>query len=229
MCTTVETVGECLGKPVFDPYGRKLGHIVSFYSDIDGKIRALEVNLGDLEYKEIPVERIRLTAEGVILMPEHEYEALLVENRLKLIKARLASIEELYSRKELATHVYENLKKKLEEELTAIKSRSKEVKENLRKRLHEIEEQIAEVEKAIGALKTSYLAGEIQEKPYLTALDIMKKSLETFLKEKDEVKKHLDKIESLEALPLAPAISLQQSKEPTQDASKQPMNVVVVG
>ncbi|MEM4005050.1 MAG: CdvA-like protein, partial [Desulfurococcaceae archaeon] len=174
-------------------------------------------------------ERIKLATEGVVLIPEYEYDALIVENRLKLIKARLASIEELYSRKEIATHVYENLKKKLEEELTVIKSRSKEVKENLRKRLHEVEEQIAEVEKAIGALKTSYLAGEIQEKPYLTALDIMKKSLEIFLKEKDDIKKHVDKIESLEALPLAPAISLQQSKSSAQSTPSQPMNVVVVG
>jgi hypothetical protein len=62
----------------------------------------------------------------------------------------------------------------------------------------------------------------------------MKKSLETLLREKDNVKKHIDKIESLEALPLAPAIGLQQAagtqqaKTTPQSQSTQPMNVVVV-
>ncbi|MEM4933424.1 MAG: CdvA-like protein, partial [Desulfurococcaceae archaeon] len=118
-------------------------------------------------------------------------------------------------------------KKKLEDELANIKARAKEVKDALRARLHEVEEQIAEIEKAITSLKTSYIAGEIPERPYLTALDIMKKSLEVFLKEKDSIRKHIDKIESLEALPISPAISIQQIKEEVGE-QKQPVNVVVV-
>jgi len=234
MYLTIETIGECLGKPVIDPYGRRIGFLVSFYSDVDGRVKYVEVNIGDYEYREIPVDRIKISPEGIVVIPEYEYEAIIVENRLKNIKGRLASLEELYSKKEIATHVYESLKKKLEEELAAVKAKSKDVKEALRKKLHEIEDQIAEVEKSMGALKTSYLAGEISEKPYLTAIDIMKKSLEILQREKDNVKKHVDKIESLEALPLAPAIGLQQAIETQQvkttqsSQSTQPLNVVVV-
>lgn len=229
MCISVEKINECLGKPVFDPYGRRLGYIVSFYSDVDGKIRALELNIHDTEYREIPIERFKINAEGVVLIPEYEYQALLVENRLKVIKSRLSSLEELYSRKEIPTHVYENYKKNLDNELASIKNKAKEVKEILRKKLHEIEEQLIEVEKAMGALKTSYLAGEIEEKAYLTAIDSMKKTHEILLKEKEAIKKHLDKIESLEALPLSPGVSLQQTKEQSQERTgQQPINVVLV-
>lgn len=228
MCTSIEVMNECLGKPVYDPYGRKLGYIVSFYSDVDAKIRSVEINIHDTEYKEIPMERFKLATEGVILMPEYEFNALLVENRLRVVKSRLSSLEELYSRKEIPTHVYENLKKGLDDELAAVKNKAKEVKDLLRRRLHEVEEQLSEVEKAIGALKTSYLAGEIQEKSYLTALDMMKKTLEILVKEKDNVKKHLDKIESLEALPLTTALGVPQQKETTQEKSSQPINVVLV-
>ncbi|MEM0217926.1 MAG: CdvA-like protein, partial [Desulfurococcaceae archaeon] len=79
----------------------------------------------------------------------------------------------------------------------------------------------------MAALKTSYLAGEIPEKPYLLAVDIMKKSLEILLKEKESLKKHLDLIESLEVIPLSPAVGLatQESKGQSED---QPMQVVVV-
>ncbi len=228
MCTTIETIGECLGKPVVDPYGRRLGYIVSYYSDADGRIKGLEININDVEYREVSIERIQVGQSGIILIPEYEYDAIVVENRLKNVKSRLASLEELYSKKEIATHVYEAQKKKLEEELAVIKARAKEVKDALRNRLHEVEEQIAEIEKAMGALKTGYLAGEIQDKPYLTALDIMKKTMEMFLKEKDNIKKHLDKIESLEALPVSPVIGLQQTKEQSKGQSSQPMNVVVI-
>lgn len=227
VCNTIETVAECLGKPVADPYGRRLGFIISYYSDVDGRIRALEVNFGDNEFKEVPIERFKVVAEGIILVPEYEYNAIIIENRLKLVKSRLASLEELYTRKEVAAHVYESLKKKLEEEFAEIKARAKDVKDMLRSRLHEVEDRVAELEKAIGALKTGYIAGEITEKPYLTAIDIMKKSMEILMKEKENIRKHLEKIESLEALPLSPAIGVQQVKESTQE-QKQPFSVVVV-
>ncbi|MEM4481832.1 MAG: CdvA-like protein [Desulfurococcaceae archaeon] len=227
MCTTIENVVECLGKPVVDPYNRRLGYITSFFSDVDGRVKSLEVNFHDEEYKEVAIDRFKISAESIVLMPEYEHRALVTENRLKLIKSRLASLEELYSRKEVPSHVYESLKKRLEEELASVKASAREVKDILRSKLHEIEDQIAEVERAAAALKTSYIAGEISEKPYLTVADMMKKSLETFQKEKDNIKKHLDKIESLEALPIGPAISAQQIKG--TEGQQEPMQVVVLG
>ncbi|MEM4101113.1 MAG: CdvA-like protein [Desulfurococcaceae archaeon] len=227
MYTDIGKLVDVLGKPVVDPYGRRLGYVVSIYSNADGKVTSLEVNYNDVEYKEIPIERFNITAEAVVLIPDHEYKALIVENRLKIIKSRLASLEDLYAKKEVPTHAYEAFKKKLESEIVSVKAMSKEVKDSLRKRIHEVEDQIAEVEKAMAALKTSYLAGEIPEKPYLLAVDIMKKSLEILLKEKESLKKHLDLIESLEVIPLSPAVGLatQESKGQSED---QPMQVVVV-
>ncbi|MCC6025316.1 MAG: CdvA-like protein [Desulfurococcaceae archaeon] len=229
VCETIEKVTECLNKPVVDPYGRRLGFIVSYYSNSDGKVYALEVNFNDTNYKEIPIERFTTSVEGIVLIPEHEYNAMLVENRIRIVKSRIASLEDLYSRKEIPVHVYEQFKKRLEEELTKLKSLAREVKEALRKRIHEIEDLIAEVEKSMSVLKTSYLAGEISEKPYLDALGSMKKSLEILMKEKDSLKKHIDAIESLEALPLAPAISAKQpEKTPIPTQQSQPVQVVVV-
>ncbi|MFZ8782768.1 MAG: CdvA-like protein [Desulfurococcaceae archaeon] len=229
VCETIEKVTECLNKPVVDPYGRRLGFIVSYYSNSDGKVYALEVNFNDINYKEILIDRFTTSVEGVVLIPEHEYNAMLVENRIRIVKSRIASLEDLYSRKEIPVHVYEQFKKRLEEELTKLKSLAREVKETLRKRIHEIEDLIAEVEKSMSVLKTGYLAGEISEKPYLDALGSMKKSLEILMKEKDSLKKHIDAIESLEALPLAPAISVKQpEKTPLPTQQSQPVQVVVV-
>lgn len=227
MCTDVSKIVDVLGKPVTDPYGRRLGYAVSIFSNADGKVVSLEVNYNDLEHREIPIERFNITPDAVVLIPEHEFKALLVENRLKIIKGRLASLEDLYAKKEIPTHAYEAFKKKLESEIVNIKNMSKEVKDALRRRIHEVEDQIAEVEKAIASLKTSYLAGEIPEKPYLTAVNIMKRSLEILLKEKDALKKHLDLIESLEAMPITSAVGLTV-QERTGQSETQPVQVVVV-
>ena len=223
----VSKIVDYLGKPVVDPYGRRLGYIVSFYSDADGKVVAVEVNFNDQEYKEVPIERFNFAGDTAVLIPEHEYKAVLVENRLKIIKSRLASLEDLYSKKEIPTHAYELFKKKLESEVVSAKNMAKEVKEALRKRLHEIEDQIAEIEKALAALKTSYFSGEVPEKAYLTAIDIMKKNLEMLSKEKEAIKKHVDLIESLEALPLTPAAGLA-GQEKQSSPSEGPIQVVVL-
>jgi DNA repair exonuclease SbcCD ATPase subunit len=229
VCESIEKIAECLNKPVVDPYGRRLGYIVSYYSNVDGRVYALEVNFNEVEYREVPIERFSASVEGVVLIPEHEYNATLIENRLKIVKARLASLEDLYSKKEIPIHVYEGFKKKLEEELAKLKNSAREVKEVLRKRIHEVEGLIAEVEKSMGSLKTSYLSGEIPEKPYLEALNSMKKSLEILIKEKESLKQHIDAIESLEALPLAPAIGVKQAeKTPPSQPQGQPMQVVLI-
>jgi hypothetical protein len=228
VCETIDKVSECINKPVVDPYGRRLGYIVGYYSNSDGKVYALEVNFNDVDYKEMPIERFTTSVEGIVLIPEHEYNASLIENRLRIVKARIASLEDLYSKKEIPVHVYEQFKKRLEEELAKLKGGAREVKEALRKRIHEVESLIAEVEKTMGVLKTSYLSGELPEKPYLDAIGSMKKTLEILTREKNALKKHIDTIESLEALPLTPAISVKQTEKTPTTQQSQPIQVVLV-
>ncbi|MCC6011266.1 MAG: CdvA-like protein [Desulfurococcaceae archaeon] len=228
VCETIEKITECINKPVVDPYGRRLGYIVGYYSNSDGKIYALEVNFNDVDYKEISIERFTTSVEGIVLVPEHEYNATLVENRLRIVKARIASLEDLYSKKEIPVHVYEQFKKRLEEELAKLKGNAREVKEALRKRIHEVEGLIAEVEKTMGVLKTGYLSSELPEKPYLDAIGSMKKTLEILTREKDTLRKHIDTIESLEALPLTPAISMKQPEKTPTTQQSQPVQVVLV-
>jgi len=228
VCESIEKITECINKPVVDPYGRRLGYIVGYYSNSDGRVYALEINFNDSDYKEVSIERFTTSVEGIVLVPEHEFNATQIENRLRIVKARIASLEDLYSKKEIPVHVYEQFKKRLEEELAKLKGAAREVKEALRKRIHEVEDLIAEVEKTMGILKTSYLSGEIPEKPYLDALGSMKKTLEILTREKDSLKKHIDTIESLEALPLTPAIGMKQPEKTPTTQQTQPMQVVLV-
>ncbi|MEM4757325.1 MAG: CdvA-like protein [Desulfurococcaceae archaeon] len=229
MSLSVDKVGEYLGKPVNDPYGRRVGYVIGFYSDSDGNVLSFEVSFGDNDFKQISIDRFRFEEGNIILIPEWEYNAIMVDNRLKRIKSRLAALDELYARKEIPAHAYEEYKKKLDENLVKVKEEVKNTKEMLRKRIHDIEDQIVEVEKAMTFLKVSYISGEIYEKPYKTAMDLLRKSLEILSNEKDSVKKHLDRIEALESMPISVMAPGQVGKQPeSQLPVKQPMQVVVL-
>ncbi|MEL9908039.1 MAG: CdvA-like protein [Desulfurococcus sp.] len=224
---TVEKIDEYLGKPVNDPYGRRVGYIVGFYSDSDGNISSLEVSFNDFDFKQIEIERFRFENGNIILLPEWEYMAIVLENRLERVKKRAAALEELNSRKEIPKHTYEEFKKKLEESLIKLKEDSKNVKEVLRRRMHEIEDMIVELEKAVTAVKVSYIGGEIPEKAYKASMDHLRRNLDILNSEKASVKNHLDRIEALENLPVDTAVKVSVVAE-TPSKSQQPIPVVVV-
>ncbi|WP_440059850.1 CdvA-like protein [Thermogladius sp. 4427co] len=230
MDIVVDHIDEYLGKPVSDPYGRRLGFIIGFYSDSDGRVRSLEVNLGDVEFKQIDIARFRFENGEVVLLPEWEYQALQLENRILRLKKRMAALEELNARKDLPKHAYDTFKKSLEEELAKVKEDTKNVKDLLRKRMHELEDMIVELEKAMTSVKISYLSGEIPEKAYKAAVEQIRKHLDSCETEKESVKKHLDKIEALEAQPveLAPKIVAPSQAQPAAQPANQPLSVIVV-
>jgi flagellar hook-basal body complex protein FliE len=223
----VEDIENYLGKPVNDPYGRRVGHIVSFYSDPDGNVVALEISFGDFEFKEVSIDRFNFDSGEIILVPEWEYEAKKIENRLERLKKRVTALEDLYAKKEIPRHTYEVFKKKLDEALVNAKEESKKVKDLLKKRQYELEDIILELEKAMTSLKVSYIAGEVPDKAYKTAADQIRKHIEHAQLEKESVKKHLEKIEVLETQPVDIGVSTNTSEEKAPEQN-QSLPVVVL-
>lgn len=229
MSLKVDRVEEYLGQSISDPYGRKVGHIIGFYSDPDGNITSFEVSFGDSYYREIPVDMFKFDSNGIVMLPEWEYEAVKIERRLETVKKRLAALEELYGRKEIPQHSYEVFKKRLTDAIAKLSEESKKVKEELRKRIHDIEDQIVEIERAMTAVKMSYIGGEITEKPYRLAMEHLRRNLDILTREKESVKKHIDRIEALESIPSQALISAPSAPAAEEAAPQsQPMNVVVL-
>lgn len=226
MGVKVENIDEFLGKPVNDPYGRRIGYLISFYSDSDGNVTSLEVSIGDFEFKQFPIDRFRFENGSIILLSEWEYNAVLTENRLERLKKRIAALEQLKTNNEVPKHAYEEYKKKLDEMLIKIKEDAKAVKDMLRKRLYEIEDIVVELEKCMTNLKVSYMGGEIPEKSYKMAIDLVRKNMDVVMLEKESVKRHLERIEALETRP-EDVIVKKEEGGITQE-SKQPMQVVVL-
>ncbi len=228
MNVSVETVEKYLGQAVKDPYGRVVGHLISFYSNSDGYVTDLEVCFGETSFKQVNVDRFEFTGEGVTLIPEWQYEAEKTAQRLERLKKRLHALEDLYSKKEIPRHAYDLFKKRLEEELMKAKEEARKVKEMLKTKIHELEDTIVELEKAFTSIKMSYIAGEVSDKTYKAAAEQLRKHIEYAVDEKDDVKKFMEKIEKLENQPIDMSPVTPPSKTEEIPSQTQPLPVVVI-
>lgn len=224
---TIERMEKYLGQPVKDPYGRVLGTVISFYSDSDGYVTSVEICLGETKFMQVPIDRVKLNNDALVLLPEWQYEAEKVAKRLERLRKRVHAIEDLYAKKEIPRHAYEVFKKKLDEELAKVKEKAEKVKEDLKKKLHELEDTIIQLERAFTAVKISYIAGEIGDKAYKQAADHLRRYLEYTMAERDDVKRYIERIEKLETQP-PPLHRAPEKVEGEVPGGEQPLPVVVI-
>lgn len=226
---TVDSMDKYIGQKIKDPYQRAIGSLVSIYSDIDGNVKAVEVLLGDVQFRTLPADRIIIQKDDVILLPEWKYNARKVIERMERAKARAKALDELYAKGEIPKHAYDEYKNNVARDLESLKKDANDAKDLIRKRINELEDQIVQIEKAITALKMSYIAGEIGERGYKPAVDILRQNRDRNLDEKNEAKKFLDIIVKLETSSLENEAVLKEilQEAPKSVASEQPIVVEV--
>lgn len=229
---TVDEIEKSLGSKVKDPYGRVLGFLVSIYSDIDGTVSGVEILREDGFLSSVPSERVSITTEGIVIIPEWRIEAFKVEQQLDRARKRLRALEDLFLSKEIGSQAYEEMKKSLEATLARLKERSKQVRGMLRKRLGELEDEILHIDKAINHLKLGYTSGEIGEQRYKDSVEMLRSSKNRALDEKRDLEKHIELLEKLEteaSIPQKIAPEIQQPKiEAPQQAQQKPIEVRIV-
>uniref|UniRef100_A0A7J3ZLJ9 CdvA-like coiled-coil domain-containing protein n=1 Tax=Fervidicoccus fontis TaxID=683846 RepID=A0A7J3ZLJ9_9CREN len=196
---TVDMIEKYIGQKVKDPYDRTIGTLTSVYSDVDGVVNAVEILLGDSVFKTFEARMLTIKNGELVLLPEWKFKSMKIIEKLERGRRRARALEDLYSKGEIPKHTYDEFKAKLTRDLERLKGEAKEVKELIRKRIHELEDQIVQAEKALTALKVSYIAGEIGERGYKPAVDILRQGRDRNLEEKSDAKRVLELIQRLEA------------------------------
>jgi uncharacterized membrane protein len=234
---SIEEVEKYLGSKITDPYGRVVGVLSSIYSDVDGNVSGVEVVSEDYSIKYVGSERLVISHDGLIILPEWKVEALKVEAQLDRARKRARAIEDLYLNKEISSQAYEEMKKQIEATLSRLKEKAKQVRSVLRKRLGEVEDEILHVDKAMNHLKLVYTSGEISEQRFKQSIDMLRSSKNKFIEEKKDLEKHIELIEKLETEISAPVkqpqittISPQPVQQPqtAQSQNQQsPINVII--
>ncbi|MEM2203770.1 MAG: CdvA-like protein [Sulfolobales archaeon] len=231
---SIDEIEKHLGSKVRDPYGRILGVLSSIYSDVDGSVTGIEVMREDGYLSYIPSERVNVSPETLIVLPEWRVEAIRVEQQLDRTRKRARALEELFSSKEIGSQAYEEMKKSLEATLSRLKEKAKSVRNTLRKRLGELEDEILHIDKAINHLKLGYTSGEIGEQRFKTSIEGLRSSKARAIDEKSDIEKHLELLEKLENEAIVPQkipIDVQTTQpkiETPQQPQSKPIEVRIV-
>ncbi len=235
MVITIEAIAPYVGQPIYDVYGRKVGILVGFSSEVDGTVTAVEILKNDREYETIPPERIEVTTDGIRILPLWLINARAIERRFDHVKKRLRALEELHRKNQIPRYAYDEIKAKLMKEYEKVREDAKKLKEELKKVISEIDSFVAHLEKVMTSLMVTYTAGEISEQGFKVSMDHLKFAKQTALDEKHDIERHIMIIERLEHETVTkPEEVVERQPQPVEETvsaveSSEPIVVRVVG
>ncbi len=235
MSLRVEIVSHLVGQEVEDSYGRVLGILVSFNSDVNGNVKSIEVKVADKGLESVEGDRLQVNDGKLTILPEWKYEALKVIEALDRAYRRRRALETITSSSDIPAEIVENLKRVLNEEIKNLKIRAEKVGRMIKDRLATIEDESLHISKAIVDIQTLYFSGEVGEKSYTQSMNHLKKLREKLMEEKNDAKKTLDKLEKTVEATLTQQqpqkiIAQQEQKQQQpqkQDTQQTPVPVVV--
>ena len=217
MTLKVEGVAPLVGLEVEDSYGRSLGILVSIASDVDGRVKAVEVKVADRGIETIPGDRLVLKDGKLIAIPDWKYEALKTIEALDRAYRRRRALETMVS-SDIPGEVVEELKRGLSEEIKSLKIRAEEVKRMIKDRIAAIEDESIQVARAIVNIQVLYFSGEVGEKSYTQSINHLRKLREKLLEEKNDAKRTLERLEkTLEAVTSPTPLETRKQEEKKQE------------
>ncbi|BFH74268.1 cell division protein CdvA [Sulfurisphaera javensis] len=218
MPISVDVLTKFVGQKIKDVYGRDVGSIIHVYTEIDGTVTGIEISYGN-SFVTVSPDMIKMDGDSIVLLPEWKTEAIKILGYMEKIRRRQKALEELYSKQEIPKSMYDDMKRKLDSELLKLREEHTKLKSKLKTRLNEIEDQLAQIDKATISLKMSYISGELPEVAYKNSMEILRQSKESYTLERDDIKKTLDKLDGLdkEGIDIKPSPSLTtQQEQPTK-------------
>jgi len=218
MTVPSESLVKSVGQLIKDVYGREIGYIVSVNTEVDGSVTEVAI-ARDSTIMVVDPSRFKLEGDTLVIIPEWKAETQKVTSSLDKIRRKLKALEELYNRGEIDRSDYEEMKRKFNSESNKLKESVSKLKSTLKNRLSEIDEQLMKIERTLISLKIGYLSAEIDERAYKSSLEQLKKIKESYIQEKDDIRKTLDKLDSMDkenVTELKPVTPVNLTPEPVQ-------------
>lgn len=226
-----DVISRFIGQKVKDIYGRDFGMILNVYTEIDGSVIGIEASISN-EVHTLDPYRLRVEDDKLFILPEWKAEASRVLGLMDKARRRQRAIEELYNKGDVSKSMYDDMKRKVDSEVLKLKDDYVKLKNKLKNKLNEIDDLLLHVDKAMAMLKMNYISNEIPENAYKTSIEYLRQVKESSSLEKDDIRKTLDRMdsldkESMDAKPLGSQISQEdRRKEETQLQPPIPVKVI---
>ncbi len=217
-----------VGSEVYDPYRRRIGVLVSFDSELDGRVTKVSILVhGTGEIHDYLPESIEIEGDRIIVKPEWKTLADKTRDSYRRAIERYKRLEELYHQKEVPEHIYREFATKLDKELRRLREQLTKVREMIKRRKSELEIEHEMLIRSKTALRISYMSGEIRSDAFRAAMEkikSMEESIKLEMKDLEETLKKLEEVESLRNV----AASEKKVEEPTPTTSTQPIPVKII-
>ena len=222
MAPRLEDVSPLVGEDVYDEYGRVIGVLVSFSSNVDGVVEYIEVKIADRGLERVPGERVKVKAGKLVVTPEWKHKAVRIIEALDRAYRRRSALDQLSSA-DIPQPVVEGMKRRLEEEIKRLKVKAEESLEEIGERLARIEDEALHIASAIAQLQMSYFSGEIDDRSYDHGHNHLRKVKQALMKEKEDAKLVQSKLDkTLKALiSVKPKVPKPASPQPVARTSVQ--------
>jgi len=236
MSISSEILTKAIGHKIKDLYGRDFGFVIHVYTEIDGTVTGVEVSQGN-KFSTIEPSMLKMEGDSLIVLPDWKAEALRLLTLIEKIRKRQKALEELFNKQEIPKSSYDDMKRKLDSELLKLREDQSKLKAKLKTRLNDIEDQLAQLDKASISLKMSYIASEIPEGSYKGSIEILRQAKDSYTLERDDIKKTLDKLDSADKESMdikspttiaSPSTSQPSSPEPPKSEIPLPIPVKVI-
>jgi len=209
---TIDTLQEFIGENVFDPYGRVVGRLVSPDSDVDGTILSVAIEDEQKKIKFVDGRALHVEEGRLVAWPEWKVTAAEVIANYQRALKRIRGLDEMYSRNEVPGAIYHEMRKRLSVKIEELKGKARKLKNMITDRMREIEDENLGLDRAIANLKMSYLAGELSEKAYKAAIEMLRSAKDSNARELEDLKATKTKIEALESGAIALAKPKHEEK-----------------
>ncbi len=233
MSISSEVLTKAIGHKIKDIYGRDFGFIIHVYTEIDGSVTGIEISQGT-KFSTIEPGMLKADGDSIVILPDWKAEALRLLNLIEKIRKRQKALEELFNKQEIPKSSYDDMKRKLDSELLKLREDQTKLRAKLKSRLNEIEDQLAQLDKATISLKMSYIASEIPEGSYKSSIEVLRQAKDSYTAERDDIKKTLDRLDSAdkESMDIKPPTSITsppsvQSSSPEPPKSEIPLPIPV--
>lgn len=186
-----------VGKPVRDEYGRQIGRVASFMVSLNGRVNGVLVAREDGEFFRYPSNQVIKDDDGVTLLSPTKQRAKTLCDEMPLIWRKDQALNELVEKKKIPPEMFDDLHKNFEDVLSRLKADAQSTLENLDKEVVRCRQRVIELRLAILHLEIEHEIGEIDEKSYQTAIEMLQESLKRAEAEKGDLEAIRNKLSNM--------------------------------
>jgi len=186
-----------VGKPVRDEYERQIGRVASFMVSLNGRVNGVLVARGDGEFFRYPRGQFTTDDDGVTLLLPTKQRAETLCDEMPLICRKDQALSGLLERKKISSEMFNSFHKNFENALNQLKADAQTTLENLDKQVVRCSQQVIELRLAMLHLEVEHEIGEIDEKSYQTAIEMLQGSLNRAEAEKGDLEAIRNKVSNM--------------------------------